>query len=269
MQTVNKFVKPLLLLIVLLLFGAFAGTSVKTMAQTPTSVQDLIRVVTEFVQAELSKPGTTVEDPDLGKIFVGEAAARVAEVHERSAKEYDALTARSAEERKAAIAAIQAFAESSEFTPTYLFTSPNPDNRYANSEVYETSGTRYLVDPETNIVMHMSVTDPAWVPTEAKYSLEELEQQAKDYLSKKNSCFEQDQANWQFEKAAKDPENLTVAFFRWNNVSAHLPDGVASFLQVGIAVDGRIVNYTDSGICQVSVAQENQKLYLPVISSNR
>lgn len=223
--------------------------SLSMLAFASNPVAELVRKVRSFTQAELSTPGATVNDPAFGKVFVGASATRVAEVHAQAAREYDALRARSPEEREGAIAAIREFAGDPDLAVEYGATIPDPNVSGQMVELYAAAGVQYWVDPQTNIVRQMLITSP-FVPTEGgslENSPEGLERQVREFLEKNCVCFKDIEDELEFHVGEKSIEGWpTIRFFRWELVNgATQANELPPFIQVGISSNGVVVSYTD------------------------
>ncbi|MGC9400597.1 MAG: hypothetical protein ACP5HM_15880 [Anaerolineae bacterium] len=235
-------------LIVALAFLAVIGASSLAFASDP--IGELVRRVRNFTQAELSTPGATVNDPVLGEVFVGASATKVAEVHDQSAREYDALYARSPEEREAAVAAIRKFAGDPDLTIEYGATVPNPNVSGQMVELYSAEGVQYWVDPQTDIIRQMVVMDPLILTrsdTAIEYSIQESEAQARDFLEGKSVCFKEVKDELELQVGEKSMEGEpSIRFFRWE-VTGPMTDtyDLPPFIQVGVSSNGIVVNYTD------------------------
>jgi len=238
--------------LVLVGFVAF-GLSVLAFASDP--ITRLVGKVRKFEQTELSTPGSTAIDPISGeKVFVGASATRVASIHEQSAQEHDALRARGPQERKEAIEAIRDFAGDPDLAVEYIATVPNPNVNGQMVELYWSDAiqTRYLVDPQGDIVREMILWNPALLTTTSTvmYSVHELEIQARNFLERKCVCFKQVEGDLRFERGEKKVEDRpSIRFFRWE-ITNPVADsqGLPPFIQIGISSNGRVVSYIDT-IC--------------------
>ncbi len=235
--------------------AAVFAISTFTFASDP--VGDLIDKVLKVVQEEKAKPGSTVQDPVRGELFVGASATRVAEVHEQAAQEYDASISRSPEERTQALNAIHQFAEDSTLEIRYDHTRANPNLSSQQVELYETTQAQYLVDSKSNTVRQMITTDPDWVEkrSEEIKTPKELKSKAFGFLETRNPCFNsfRDQLAFTAMERAVDEEGVedeyAVFFYRWEQLPSTVelaPGDLPPFVQVGIGEDGRIASYFDT-----------------------
>ncbi len=235
--------------LVLILGGIFAlGLSI--VAFTSNSIDALVRRVRSATEAELAKPGSTAEDPLTGEeVFVGDSATKVAEVHEQAAREYDALRARSPEEREKAIAAIRRFARDPDLTVEYGATLPNPNTSGQMVEIYTASGVQYWVDPRADIVRQAFIMSPfgAMESGFLEISTEGLEAQVREFLAQNCTCFKDMEGQLELQIAEKHIEDgPAVQFFRWEVVDGEMKaDEIAPFIQVGVSSKGVVVSYAD------------------------
>jgi len=241
----NKRVKAALALAGLVVLG------LSTLAFASDPVDELVRRVRDFTQAELARSGATAKDPVFGEeVFVGASATRVAEVHNQAAREYDALHARSPEEREGALVAIREFAGNPDLVIEYGATVPNPNVNGQMVELYSAGGVQYWVDPQSDVVRQMIVMDPLVLTksdTNTEYSIQESEAQVRDFLEKNCICFKDVEDELEFQVGKKSVEGKpSVRFFRWE-VASRATDiyDLPPFIQVGISSNGIVVNYTD------------------------
>lgn len=159
---------------------------------------------------------------------------------------------RTVAEREAAIEAIRDFAGTPDLALTYTGMTTDYSNSDVIVKVYEAAETQFMVDVRTNRVVYMQIVSPSWTPSgEVELSPAELEAKAREFLFAKNPCFSAAESHLEFSSGNK----VNNYFFRWQSP---LPDpdrplDQPTFIQVGISVDGTIVGYVDSGICQLDL----------------
>jgi hypothetical protein len=234
---------------IILVVTGLVVLSLSMLAFASDPVAELVHRVRIFTQAELSTPGAVVNDPVVGEVFVGASATRIAEVHAQSAREYDALRARTPEERQGAIVAIREFAGDQDLAVEYGATVPNPNVSGQMVEVYAAPGVQYWVDPQTDIVRQMLIMSP-FVLTESgalENSPEGLEMQVREFLEKNCVCFKDVENRLEFQVGEKNIEGgPTIRFFRWEVVNeAPSTNELPPFIQVGVSSNGIVVSYTD------------------------
>jgi hypothetical protein len=233
-----------------LILGGILALGLSAIAFTANPIAALVRQVRSTTGTELAKPGSTAEDPLTGEeVFVGDSATKVAEAHEQAAREYDALRARSPEEREGAIAAIRRFARDPDLTVEYGATVPNPNTSGQMVEVYTASGFQYWVDPRTDVVRQAFIMSPfgAMESGFLEISTEGLEAQVREFLAQNCICFEDMEDQLEHQIGEKHVEGgPTIQFFRWEVANGEVKAGeLVPFIQVGVSSNGVVVSYAD------------------------
>jgi hypothetical protein len=127
----------------------------------------------------------------------------------------------------------------------------HPENTGIVVEVYQSPDTEYMVDILNGYVAYMqSSVGPRPTPGGAVLLPEELESRALQFLTDKNPCFGSALDQLVLEKGGKGDNT----FFRWSDPQPdqERPWNQPTFIQVGMAGDGTIFGYVDSGICYLA-----------------
>jgi hypothetical protein len=120
-------------------------------------------------------------------------------------------------------------------------------------ELYSANGVQYWVDPQNNVVRYMLLMGPSvsvlTEDTDAEYSIQESEVQARDFLERNCICFKDVKDELKFQVAEKSIEGVPgIRFFRWE-VTSDVKDvdvyNLPPFIQVGISSTGVMVSYAD------------------------
>lgn len=185
-------------------------------------------------------------DTPRGKLFTGESAEKMKKLHDETMAEIDALTARPENERQKAVAEIKKFSGKQDLSVNYKHTSKSVYNPSVMKEVYTTDYDQYEVDTRNNKIIQfgprpMNIGEtPKNFDTTARYSKEELETMARQFIAKTAPEVKLD------ELTAKvgDKEGMNF-FFRWEDTTREIED-MHPFIQVGFTRGGDLLSYTNS-----------------------
>ena len=180
------------------------------------------------------------------KVFTGDAAKELGELHKKASDAKSQSLARPASERAAAVAKIRAFSGNQGLNPEYASTARSSYNSKVNAEFYRVGADYFEVDTRTNEIvqfgpapMENGETAKAY-NTEAKFSPEQLEAKAREFIAKNAS-----NADLSKLEASTGEKSGTNFFFRWTDESRDI-DGTKPFVQVGFTTGGDLLSYTNS-----------------------
>ena len=221
-------------------------------AQAPTSSippnaqkakQQLLDAYAAALASELAN-GQTAIDPQSGaKVLVGDSAAKMDLLWSETVRQIEALIARPAAERLPIENKIAAIDGSQ---PVYVLRSGFPYSASVQVEEYQTSEYNYFVDIETAQILEIMPIDSTHFRRNASsgqpvYAPETLENLALGYIGK--IAGKVDLESLQLIASDKGGRNY---FFRWEDPTGKLPDGGAPFIQVGLSVNGDLLNYVNT-----------------------
>ena len=213
----------------------------KTTQEKIQSLLDKLRVASENEQ----KNGQLVDSPH-GKVFAGESAEKMKKLHDETQAEIDALVARPEKERQQAVSEIKKFAGKQDLEVKYKNTSKSSYNGNVPSEIYTTDFDQYEIDARNNKIIQfgprpLNVGEkPKDLDTTARYSKDELETMAKEFIAKNAPEVKLDELTARI----GDKEGVNF-FFRWEDTTREIED-MHPFIQVGFSRGGDLLSYTNS-----------------------
>ena len=213
----------------------------KTTQEKIQSLLDKLRVASENEQ----KNGQLVDSPH-GKVFAGESADKMKKLHDETQAEIDALVARPEKERQLAVSEIKKFAGKQDLDVKYKNTSKSSYNGNVPSEIYTTDFDQYEIDARNNKIIQfgprpLNVGEkPKDLDTTARYSKDELETKAKEFIAKNAPEVKLDELT----SRIGDKEGVNF-FFRWEDTTREIED-MHPFIQVGFSRGGDLLSYTNS-----------------------
>ncbi len=195
------------------------------------------------LEFELSHGETAISSEDGSIILVGESAAKMDQLWQETVRQIEAAIARPAADRKPIenmIAAIDGA------RPAYIGRSGFPYNSSAATENYQTEKYFYTVDIASEQILEIMPVDSTRFRREAGdarvvYSQNVLEEMARTFI--KTLAGDVDLQTLQPAFSDKNGRNY---FFRWEDPASKLPDGMTSFVQVGLSVTGQLLNYVNT-----------------------
>lgn len=212
------------------------------------------QLLAEFKTAlenELSNGQTEVNPQDGSIMLVGESQTKIDLLWKDTVSQIEKAIGRSPEEQKAFKDRIAVLDGS---YPEYIMRTVFPYNPDVAIEKYSTEKYTYSVDMATGQILEVMPIDSTRFRREANsgnssLSADELEQQAVSYINSVDTNL--DLGNLQPNFSDKDGRNY---FFRWEDPTKTLPDGMTPFVQVGLSSWGELLNYVNT----LSVAQQKQ-----------
>ena len=232
---------------VLLVLALMAGLVTVVTAQGDPAKEKLKALTEQLKQvtAQELATGQTAETPK-GRFFTGESATKVENLHRQAAKAYEATIARPEVARGAAVANIRSFTRSPNLGVEYKSTSKSSYNSNVIAEFYMVGKDYYEIDTRTNQIVQFGPAplprgeQPKQYDTTPRYSPQQLEVMARTLIA---------------ERAGVDVSGLTPNhgnkgdvnfFFRWEDRTKHLEDGMYPFIQAGFTRGGDFLSYTNS-----------------------
>lgn len=225
-------------------------------------IDDLLEEYRKALQDELQNGETIQVEDALGEttiMLAGASAIKIEALWRDTIQKINQLSARSSEERAAAVQIIQAIDQSGDVI--YLDRDRSPHDIQAQLERYTTSKFIYSIDVETNQVIEISLVDDANVNLDPNFSQEELERKASGFISLVGAGV--DLARLTFSVGEKSD---AVFFFRWEDPNALL-NGVPAFIQVGYSQSGDLVHYINTlpfvkqtGVLEGTIATVSSKV---------
>lgn len=220
------------------------GSSNSGVLDTAKQIQNLLEKLQIASQNELMT-GQTVETPQ-GKIFMGESAEKMKNLHDEILKQTDALIARSESARRLAIAEIKKFAKNENISVNYEFTGKSSYNADIPVEIYTVDLDQYEVDARNNKIIQFGPRPrsmgekPKVIDETPRYTVKELEGIARKFIS-------ENAPDINLEKLAQKNTNKDGInyFFRWEDTSRKV-EGMYPFIQVGFSKGGSLLSYTNS-----------------------
>jgi hypothetical protein len=217
----------------------------------PEAEAERTRLLAEYqkvLEFELEHGQTTISAEDgKTKMLAGKSAEKMDLLWQETVKKIETLIARPVSERALVEAMIKAIDGNK---PVYLERFTLPYNPSAALERYQTGKFFYTVDIATSHVVDISPVDinvfPKHSPNsnalKGKYSDDELQGRARDYISKVAGEVDLDTLTPVF--ANKEGR---IYFFRWVDSTGSLYDGTAPFIQVAISsLDGKARHYVNT-----------------------
>lgn len=255
------------LTLAILLIGLFMGIVVPVLAQEstppipPESQQEKERLLTEYEAAlefEL-KYGETAINPEDGTIvLIGESAAKMDSLWQKTVRQIEDAIARPPESRVATENRIAAIDGN---YPEYVSRAVFIYNPSIAIEKYQTEKYFYTVDIASGQILEIMPIDSTrfrreFDDKETVYSQDALEKMALTLISAVSE--DVDISSLQPIFSDKNERNY---FFRWENSASKLPDGMTSFIQVGLSAKGELLNYVNT----LSAGIKQEKTFLQQI----
>jgi hypothetical protein len=240
------------LMFVFVIVTLFSGTSSVFAQSTPPppiseageqTKQQLLSDFNTALDHELNYGKTEVNPQDGSIMLVGESKTKIDVLWADTVSQIEKAIGRSPAEQKA----IQDHIAVLEGTfPQYISRTVFPYNPAIAIEKYETLQYIYSVDMETEQILEVMPVDSTRFRREANsesapLSAEELEQRAISYLKTVDPNLER--SNLQANFSDKEGRNY---FFRWEDPTKTLPDGMTPFVQVGLSSQGELLNYVNT-----------------------
>jgi hypothetical protein len=227
--------------------GIGTVASVSAFGSQP-SVQEKIDVLLGKLKSASDQEMATgqLEDTPYGRVFAGESAKKMEQLHEETQKQIDALGARPESERRGAVKAVKSFAEKSDIAVNYTHTSKSSYNANVPVEMYVVDKDQYEVDARNNTIIQFGPRplpvgeQPKATDETPRYSYGELEAMARQFIAKKAPDIRLDQLTPRY----GNKENVNY-FFRWEDTSREVED-MHPFIQVGFSRGGSLLSYANS-----------------------
>ncbi len=217
-----------------------------TVAISPDAQQEKERLLDEYKAAleyELEHGETTVNIDGGAAILTGESAIKMNSLWQETVRQIEAAIGRP-DEMKAVIE--NQIAEIDGSYPSYVNRAVFSYNSNVAIEKYKTEKYYYTVDIASGQILEIMPVDStrfrrAFDDKETVYSPDELEKMALTYIS----SFSEDVDISLLEPVFGD-KNGRNYFFRWENPANKLPDGMTSFIQVGLSAKGDLLNFVNT-----------------------
>ncbi len=254
--------KPLIrrMLIVFVIVVLLSGTfSVFAQNTTPPSIseagkQTKDQLLTEYkiaLENELNHGQTEINPQDGSVMLVGESKTKIDLLWKDTVSQIEEAIGRSSEEQKAFKEGIAALDGS---YPEYIMRTGFPYNPDVAVEKYATEKYSYSVDITTGQILEIMPVDSTRFrhetdPDSRSLTTSELEKTAVTTI--KTIAPDLDISSLQANFSDKDGRNY---FFRWEDPTKTLPDGMTPFIQIGLSSEGELLNYVNT----ISAAQQKQ-----------
>jgi hypothetical protein len=240
------------LTLAILLIGLFMGVVVPALAQestppiSPDVQKEKERLLAEYETAlefEL-KYGETATNPEDGTtVLTGESAAKMDSLWRKTVRQIEDAIARPPEDRAVIenrIAAIDGI------YPEYVSRAVFIYDTSIAIEKYQTEKYFYTVDIVSGRILEIMPIDSTrfrreFDDKETVYSQDALEKMALTLISTVSE--DVDISSLQPVFSDKNERNY---FFRWENPAGKLPNGMTSFIQVGLSAKGELLNYVNT-----------------------
>ena len=214
---------------------------------SPQAQEEKARLLAEFQKALDSEleHGQTMISPEDGqtKMLTGASAEKMDALWQETVKQIEAAIARPSSEREPIERMIEAIDGN---MPVYVMRGSFPYDSSVQSEKYQTTNYLYTVDIASSQVLEIMPVDSTRFRREASsdktvYSQEELREMAQATI--KTVVGDINLQSLQPKFSDKSGRNY---FFRWEDPASKLPDGMASFIQVGLTVNGDLLNFVNT-----------------------
>lgn len=239
----------LLIALIMFVFPVYAQGPVPPIP--PEAEVERTRLLAEYQKAlefEIEHGQTVISAEDgKTKMLAGKSKEKMDLLWQETVKKIEVAIARPASERESVEKMIEAIDGNK---PIYLERFTLPYNPSAALERYQAGKFFYTVDIATSHVVDISPVDinvfPKHSPNsnvlKGKYSEDELQARARDYITKVSGEIDLDTLTPVF--ANKEGR---IYFFRWEDPSGSLEDGTAPFIQVAISsLDGNVRQYVNT-----------------------
>lgn len=223
-----------------------AGLVTAVSAQSGPSLDALTESLKTKTEAAISAGNVSDGVHDGEKVFTGDSAKQLVDLHRQASNAKEESLARPASERSAAVAKIRAFGGNDGLNPEYVSTSRSSYNNQVNAEFYMVGKDYFEVDMRTNEIVQfgpapLAIGEAAKVyNTEAKFAPEQLEVKAREFIAKNAP-----NADLSKLTASTGEKSGTNFFFRFTDESRKV-DGTKPFVQVGFTVGGDLLSYTNT-----------------------
>lgn len=265
------------LTLAILLIGLFMGVVGPVLAQesappiSPESQQEKERLLTEYEAAlkfELKYGETAINPEDGTTVLTGASAAKMDSLWQKTVRQIEDAIARPPEDRAVTenrIAAIDGI------YPEYVSRAVFIYDSSIAIEKYQTEKYFYTVDIVSGQILEIMPIDSTrfrreFDDKETVYSQDALEKMALTLISTISE--DVDISSLQPVFSNKNERNY---FFRWENPASKLPDGMTSFIQIGLSAKGELLNYVNT--LSAGIKQEQTSLQqigispIPVLAS--
>lgn len=220
-------------------------TAVSAQSLTPQERLESLTSQLKGVAEEARNNGSVTTDAHGETVFSADTAKEVESLRKQASDALSESLARPASERAAAVSNMKALL-ASDVSPEYVSTSRSSYDYETYAEFYRVGPDYFEVDTETNKIIQFGPApvkpgDKAKVyNTEAKFSQEELEAQARDFIAKNDPA-----ADLGSMEASVGEKLGTNFFFRWTDTSKKVGEDSA-FVQVGFTTGGDLLSYTNT-----------------------
>jgi len=230
--------------------AALVARAERRMEPVSTTIKGKVADLKAAVERETAS-GCIEDDGRGGTVACGDAKARIDAMHDDAARAHDDATARPADLRHGAVAAIRAFRKDAQLAPAYRSTSPNPyrdDGR--TIEIYvDAHGNEYWVDPADDALVQ--VGPGAGMHSAARKTRPEARLAVPELRARATAVVETQLADFAARRSSlhplEDHKDRELYFFRWDDFSQPAKESeLPPFVQVGIRADGTVVSFTNT-----------------------
>ncbi|MFZ5376508.1 MAG: hypothetical protein ACOZAN_02450 [Patescibacteria group bacterium] len=216
--------------------------------ETAVKVMSLTKKLQDSV-AEVNSTGQFITDERGEKIYAGETAKQMEDLHKQIAGEIRELQARPETERRKTIEAVN------KWNDQFLYqveNQPKQELNYAGKlggvqnvkrdglELYYSQDYAFQVDTKTNKVVDVYIRPKEkgekeeWVDMTARFKVDELEKKARKLIADQNLGIDLDSLKLEV------GQKIGTFFFTWKNDSG-------SSIQVAYTQGGQLIGYTNAG----------------------
>lgn len=220
-------------------------TAVSAQGLTPEERLESLTSQIKGVAENATARGDLTTDAHGESVYSADVANEVEGLRQQASDAISETVARPASERAAAITSMKNLL-GSDVSPKYESTSRSSYDYDTYAEFYRVGPDYFEVDMQTNKVIQfgpapMKPGDTAKVyNTEAKFSKEDLEAKAQDFIAKNDP-----DADLGSMEASVGEKLGTNFFFRWTDSSKKVGEDNA-FVQVGLTTGGDLLSYTNT-----------------------
>jgi hypothetical protein len=249
-------VPAIIVLGVILVSGISIATASNKQVSSLREVADSLTAKLRQAIKDAESSGEFTTDELGNKVYAGETAKKMQQLHEEATKAHMALLERPVNQRQGAISRIQELISDKSIRSfvgdlssgiAYTSTGKSSYNSEAIVEFYKVGRDYVEVDIRNNEIIQFgpAPTRPGEEGKKfdktAKYSVADLQVMANEFIAKNTKMT--DLAAF---KASVGNKEETNYFFRWENLNKKLEDGRPAFVQVGFTIGGELLSYTNS-----------------------
>lgn len=228
--------------------SAHTVSSMIKMKYTPAPDLDILEQIQALLKTyglalanELQNGGTIeMHDPVEGtiRLFAGKSAEEIEALWQATIQQINALSARPEEEREKAVRLIQSIELGD---VTYLDQDRSSYDTITKLERYQTSKFYYSVNIATNQIVEINLVDEFNINLTPLFTQNELETKAREFIT-----LVAPDTNLASLISYFGNKGSEIFFFRWEDRSKRLKEGMYPFIQIGLSQGGDLVHYINT-----------------------